>query len=135
MYTLDELKEFFKNDLFAMKLLGAEIIEAKDDYAKCSFVIQDDHRNAKGTAMGGAIYTLADFTFAVATNQHKAYYTVTTTSSISYMRPGIEGKLYAESVKLREGKTICFYEVNVYNDKKEIVAKASFSGTHVLRNN
>ena len=133
MYTIDELKEFFKNDLFAMKRLGVEILEAKDDYAKCSFEITDDHRNAKGTVMGGAIYTLADFTFALATNQHEEYYTVTTTSNISYMRPALNGKLYAESVKLREGKTICFYDVNVYDDKNEIVAKASFSGTHVAR--
>ena len=133
MYTLEELKEFFKKDLFAMKLRGAEILEAKDDYAKCSFEIKPDHMNAKGIVMGGAIYTLADFTFAIATNQHKTYYTVTTTSSISYMRPANGSKLYAEAIKLRDGKSVCFYEVNVYDDKNELVSKASFSGTHILR--
>ena len=134
MYTLEELKEFFKNDLFAMKLLGVKIIEANNDYAKCSFEITDNHMNAKGIVMGGAIYTLADFTFAVATNQHKDYYTVTTTSNINFMRAAVGTKLYAESVKLREGRTVCFYDINIYDDKNEIVAKASFSGTHILRN-
>jgi len=133
MYTKDELKEFFKNDIFATKLVGIEIDEAMDDYAKCSLVINDNHKNAKGIVMGGAIFSLADFTFAVSSNQHEEYYTVSTTSNISYMRPAIGKKLYAKSVKLKEGKTVCFYEVNVYGDKDELIAKASFSGTHIYK--
>ena len=131
MYSKDELKNFFKNDIFATKLVGIEIDEAHDDYAKCSLEINDNHKNAKGIVMGGAIFSLADFTFAVSSNQHEEYYTVSTSSNISYMRPAIGKKLYAESVKLREGKTVCFYEVNVYGDNDELIAKASFTGTHV----
>lgn len=37
MYNLDELNEFFKNDIFATKLLNAKILEANNDYAKCFF--------------------------------------------------------------------------------------------------
>jgi acyl-CoA thioesterase len=89
--------------------------------------------NAKGIVMGGAIFTLADFTFAVATNQHEEYYTVSTTANISFMRPGMGNVLYAEAIKLRDGKTMCFYDVNVYNDNNTLIAKVNVCGTHVAK--
>lgn len=133
MYSLDYLKEFFKEDLFAVKLLGAKIVEAHDDYAKCEFDVTKDHKNAIDIVMGGAIFTLADFTFAVATNQHEEYNTVSTTANISYLRPGKGDKLYAEALKIRDGKTVCFYDVNVYNDKDILIAKVNISGTHIYK--
>ncbi len=133
MYSLEYLKDFFKNDLFAIKLLGAEILEAHDDYAKCSFKITRDHQNAIEIVMGGAIFTLADFTFAVATNQHEEYNTVSTTANISYLNPGRGEILYAEAIKIRDGKTVCFYDVNVYNEKNILIAKVNISGTHIKK--
>ena len=133
MYSLEYLKEFFKNDLFAIKLLGAEILEAHDDYAKCSFKITRNHQNAIEIVMGGAIFTLADFTFAVATNQHEEYNTVSTTANISYLNPGRGEVLYAEAIKIRDGKTVCFYDVNVYNEKNILIAKVNISGTHIKK--
>jgi acyl-CoA thioesterase len=133
MYSLEYLKEFFKNDLFAIKLLGAEILEAHDDYAKCSFKITRNHQNAIEIVMGGAIFTLADFTFAVATNQHEEYNTVSTTANISFLNPGRGEILYAEAIKIRDGKTVCFYDVNVYNEKNILIAKVNISGTHIKK--
>ena len=133
MYNLDELNEFFKNDIFATKLLNAKILEANNDYAKCFFEITADHKNAKGVVMGGAIFSLADFTFAVATNQHEEYYTVSTTSNINFIRPAFNGKLTAEAIKIKDGKTICFYDVNVYDDKNALIAKMNITGTHIKK--
>ncbi len=133
MYSLEYLKEYFKNDVFATKMLGAKIVEAKDDYAKCYFDVNKDHQNAKGIVMGGAIFTLADFTFAVAVNQHEEYYTVSTTANISYFRPCIASRLYAEAIKVKDGKTICFYDVNVYDENDKLIAKVNITGTHVKR--
>ncbi len=133
MYNLDELNEFFKNDIFATKLLNAKILEANNDYAKCFFEITADHKNAKGVVMGGAIFSLADFTFAVATNQHEEYYTVSTTSNINFIRPAFNGKLTAEAIKIKDGKTICFYEISVYDDTNILIAKVNMTGTHVVK--
>jgi len=133
MYNLDELNEFFKNDIFATKLLNAKILEANNDYAKCFFEITADHKNAKGVVMGGAIFSLADFTFAVATNQHEEYYTVSTTSNVNFIRPAFNGKLTAEAIKIKDGKTICFYDVNVYDDKNTLIAKMNITGTHIKK--
>ena len=135
MYTKEELIEYFKEDLFATKVTGINIIEANNDYAKCSFEITDNHMNAKGIVMGGAIYTLADFTFAIATNQHKDYYTLSTNASINYLRPGSGIYLYAEAIKIKDGKTVCFYEINVYNDENVLISKVMITGTHVYKQN
>ena len=133
MYNIEYLKEFFKDDLFAMKRLGAEIVEAHNDYAKCRVEITKEHFNAKGIIMGGAVFSLADFTFAVATNQNEEYNTVSTTASISYVRPATGKYLYAEAIKIRDGKTVCFYDVNVYNEKNILIAKVNISGTHIKK--
>ena len=133
MYNLEYLQNFFKDDLFAMKQLGAKIIEAHDDMAKCMFDVTKDHQNAKGFVMGGAIFTLADITFAVATNQHEEYYTVTTNANISYLRPCMSKSLYSEAVKIRDGKTTCFYDVNVYNDKNVLISRVNISGNHISK--
>lgn len=135
MYSLEELKKFFENDTYATNLLGAEIIDANNDYAKCMFKITSNHKNAKDIVMGGAIFSLADFTFAVATNQHKDYYTLSTNASINYLRPGSGIYLYAEAIKIKDGKTVCFYEVNVYNDENVLISKVMITGTHVYKQN
>ena len=84
MRDLEEARNYFKDDRFATEASGI-IIEAVDDgYAKCSMKIEDRHRNAVNQVMGGAIYSLADFVFAVATNT-KDHWTVTTVSQISYI--------------------------------------------------
>ena len=65
----EELTEKFYKDLFASKQTGVIIDEMREGYAKCSFEILPHHKNAYGTVMGGAIFTLADFAVAVASNQ------------------------------------------------------------------
>ena len=66
---LKRLQEKFIQDLFVSEGLGAVIDEADYGYARCSMEIQPRHCNALGIPMGGTIFTLADFAFAVAANQ------------------------------------------------------------------
>lgn len=68
MSKLDEARKLFSKDLYATKMSGIEIDEVGDNYAKCSMPLTENHRNAYGGIMGGSIYTLADFAFAVASN-------------------------------------------------------------------
>ena len=63
---LEQVQKVFANDRFATEN-GVVIDEVDDGYAKCSLEIQPHHLNAANTVLGGAIFTLADFAFAVAT--------------------------------------------------------------------
>lgn len=130
MTPLEEAKAFFINDTYAMVTTGIDIVEVGDRYAKCSLAIDKRHMNAVGHVMGGAIYTIADFTFAVATNFRQST-TVTTTSSISYMGSPKGDTLYAESKLLKDGKRNCFYEITITDNLGTLVAIASTSGTHL----
>ena len=90
MTNLEEARAFFAGDRFATEN-GAVIDEIGADYAVCSMKITPHHLNAAGRVMGGAVFMLADFAFAVASNfGHPA--DVTTTSQITFLRPS-QGKM------------------------------------------
>lgn len=130
MTDLEEAKEFFIKDRYAMVTTGIDIEEVSERYARCSLKLDDRHKNATGHVMGGAIYTIADFTFAVATNFRQPV-TVTVVGNISYMGVPKGDILYAESKLLKDGKRNCFYEIEVTDNQGTLVATASMSGTHL----
>lgn len=133
MTNLEKAREFFSKDLYATEATGVEICELGDGYAKCKLDIKPHHMNAVGQVMGGVMYTLADFVFAVATNFDKDYVTVTTVSQISYFSP-VKGKiLYGETHMLKDGRTNCFYEINITDDLGTNIAKVTTTGNHIYR--
>ena len=131
MDKLEQAREMFSKDLYATKLTGAVIDEVGEDTATCSMKITDDHRNAYGGVMGGSIYTLADFAFAVASNFDKERKTVSVVGTASFMAQSRGSVLYATSKLLKDGKSNCFYEVTVTDDLGKLIAVVSFNGVHV----
>lgn len=71
-------------DAFA-KLLGIEIVESGVGCAKVRMVVTAQHRNGLGMVHGGAIFTLADYAFAVACNSH-GHASVAINANISYVK-------------------------------------------------
>ena len=88
-----EAQKIFSADRFATNAAGIRILKAEDNYALCSMPLGENHLNANGFVMGGAIFTLADFAFAVATNTDPDTMTVSLTSQITYLRPACGGAL------------------------------------------
>ncbi|MFR7404185.1 MAG: PaaI family thioesterase, partial [Coriobacteriaceae bacterium] len=81
--TLEELNDFFGHDRFA-EHAGCRIVEGSRDHAVCELDIKDHHRNALGNVMGGAIFTLADFALAIASNTGENP-SVSVSSTIEYL--------------------------------------------------
>ena len=65
---LEEVRRIFGDDRFATEACGCEVLEASEGHAVCAFTIAPTHLNAQGRVMGGAIFTLADFSLAIACN-------------------------------------------------------------------
>ena len=65
--SLEEVREYFKNDLFATNA-GMQIDSFSSDEVICSVEITERLQNANGGVMGGAIFTLADLVLAVLAN-------------------------------------------------------------------
>ncbi|KON32208.1 hypothetical protein AC478_00895 [miscellaneous Crenarchaeota group-1 archaeon SG8-32-3] len=111
-------------DLFR-EILGIQVHEAKDGYAKLSLKIAKKHTNALGAAHGGAIFALADCAFAEASNYGEKV-AVAVQVSINFLKPAFEGDtLTAEAVRVSDGKTLGLYHVTISKPNKKI---AFFSG-------
>ena len=114
MSKLDEARELFSKDLYATKMSGITIEEVGENYAKCAMKITDNHRNAYGGVMGGAIYTLADLAFAVASNFDKPSPTVSLVGQATFLSMTKGSILYAETELIKDGRTNCFIDVKIY---------------------
>lgn len=123
--TIESAREFFYKDKFAVNA-GITLDELTEDKAICSLNITDEHKNAYGGVMGGVIFTLADFAFAVLSNQiHQL--TVAQQVSINYLSAPKGEKLIAEATCRKSGRTSSIVIVNVSDDLGRDVAQ--FVGT------
>ncbi len=123
--TLEEAREHFIKDRFATNA-GAQIDKMTEDTAECSMVLTDEHKNAYGGVMGGAIFTLADLAFAVVANQIHSL-SVASQVSINYLSAPKGEKLIARAKSIKEGRSTTVITVDVYDDTERHVAV--FTGT------
>ncbi len=128
MRTLEEVREIFSNDRFATENF-AVIDEIGENYAKCSMQLNERHKNAMGSVMGGATFTLADFTFAVATNWQEMK-TVSISSNIAYIGVAKGSCLIAEAKMIKNGRTTCYYQISISDDLGNKVAEVTITGLH-----
>lgn len=126
MMSLQEARDFFRNDRFAFGM-GIEIVEVAEGYAKCRLAVSDGLKNAGGSVQGGAIFTLADFAFAVAANL-PGNLTVSVQNSISFLKPSKGTVLFGEAKAVSVAKRMCFYEVTVTDDVGTLVATMTVTG-------
>ncbi len=123
--TLEEAREFFYKDKFAVTT-GVTLDEITEDEAICSLELTDLHRNAYGGVMGGVIFTLADFAFAVLSNQiHQL--TVAQQVDIHYLSAPKGDRLTAKATCRKNGRTSCIVNVDISDDTGRDVAQ--FIGT------
>jgi acyl-CoA thioesterase len=118
---MDKLMEFFsENDLFA-RHSGIELLEAGEGRALACMKIEPYHFNGAKTVHGGAIFTLADFAFAVASNS-RGRLAMGISTSVNFVKAATGGTLYAEAVEQSMNPKLASYTVTVTNDRKETVA-------------
>ncbi|MBR7180748.1 MAG: PaaI family thioesterase [Kiritimatiellae bacterium] len=123
--TIEEAKAFFANDKFATE--NGISVEALDE--KCAVAVMTvlpRHKNAVGGVMGGAIFTLADFAFAMLTNDRNRT-TVAQQVSINYLAPAKEGRLTATASYIKDGRSSCVVNVDIEDDSGRKIAR--FTGT------
>lgn len=126
MTTLEEARKYFEGDRFATEN-GAVIVEVGEDHALCKMEITEKHTNAMGNVMGGAMFTLADFAFAVVANFGKKP-TVSTTSQITYLKAPRGNTLFARAQIIRQGRTSVYCEVSVTDETGILAARVTASG-------
>jgi len=123
---MQEIKRFFSDqDLFA-RHSGIELLEIGPGSARAVMKITPYHFNGAGTVHGGAIFTLADFAFAVASNSHGTL-AMGINTSVSFVKAASRGTLYAEAREESISPKLATYSVHVTDDDNDVVA--IFQGT------
>lgn len=120
--SIEEVRSLFANDRFATEMCGCRVVEAERGRAVCTFDIAPTHLNATGNVMGGAIFTLADFTLAIACNIGEQP-TVSVSNTIEYMSTAKGSALTATCDVDKSGRSLGFYTVEVTDDKGTRIAK------------
>ena len=129
---LDRIRSHFKNDLFAAGA-GIVIDSVTEDCAVCSMELNEGHRNSAGNVQGGAIFTLADLTFAVHSNLamvcgENTGFTVGQSCSISFLKSTRGKKLTASSACISKGRTMSVYMISVKDDLGVPIAEMLANG-------
>ena len=119
--------EFMKNNDQVSKWLGIEVIEAKEGYVCTQMLVRKDMLNAAGVCHGGVIFSLSDYTFAVASNIY-GNTALAISANINFANAAKQGDiLIATAKELNRTKKFGIYSIIIErkSDKKLI---ALFSG-------
>lgn len=122
----NKIKEFFKKDKFAATN-GIELLKVQPGYAEAKMIITPNLCNGLGAVMGGAIFTLADFAFAAATNS-KGFATVTCSSTINYFCPPRGEYMLAKATEISSSRKLCTYKVDIFDSYESFVAQYIANG-------
>jgi uncharacterized domain 1 len=117
---MENIKAFFLNDRFAVHA-GIELLEVSPGWAMAKLEINESHLNAGNVIQGGALFTLADLTFAAAVNAY-GNLAVSVESSIRYFKGVSEGTLFAVAEPVHLHKKLATFEVKITNRKEELIA-------------
>lgn len=118
--TEAELKRLFKHDRYA-EISNIEFLSASPGHATAKMTLHPHHLNALKIVQGGAIFTLADFAFAVACNSHGTM-AVALNVSITFMKAATSGTLWAEAREISRNFKVGTYTVEVKDDAGDLVA-------------
>ncbi|HTF99020.1 MAG TPA: PaaI family thioesterase [Nitrospirota bacterium] len=122
---MDTLVKFVKSDHFA-KHLGIEMLEYSKGKAKAKMALQHHHLNSAGTVHGGAIFSLADAVFSVASNSHGTL-AMAINVSISFFKAAKTGILIAEGREVALNPKLATYLIDVTDEEGNKIAL--FQGT------
>ena len=117
---MEGLLRLLEKDRYA-KLTGIELVEVAEGRAKARLQISENHLNGVGITHGGAIFTLADFVFAAASNSHRTV-AVAINASISYLKAVFTGTLVAEAREVAINPKLASYTVEVRDESDDLVA-------------
>ncbi len=107
------------------RLLGMEVAEMGEGFARLRMPVSQNHHQIYGSAHGGAIGSLADSAVALALitligPEEKA---ITIELKVNFLAPVVEGEVVAEARIVHRGRRIAVGDVEVKADNGKMVAK------------
>ena len=114
-----------------MKQNHIRLAEVERDRAVTVLDAGPDCLNPYHFVHGGALYTLADCACGAAARTDGRKY-VTISSSFNFLHSGLEGDiLRAEAKVRRRGRSTCFVNVDLTNERGDLLASGSYTFFHI----
>ena len=109
-----------------------EVIKVEDNYCEMMGTITKTSTTHFNAAHGGYIFGLADTAAGIAamTDGRTA---VTISSNIDYLKPAKTSKLKAIATCIKNGKTISFFEVKIYDEENNLIAKSNVNYCYISK--
>jgi acyl-CoA thioesterase len=118
-----KLMDLFKDDNYA-RLVGMELVEAGPGYSKVRMKVSADHHNFIGFVHGGAVFSLLDYAFSVASNSHNES-AVAVSMSVQFVNASApEGELIAEGREIEKSRKLGLYEMVVKDPDGKLIARS-----------
>ena len=127
----EKIIEFLKKDRFAV-YNGIKLLQAEPGYAVAKLDITDNHLNGLDVVQGGAIFTLADLAFAAAANAH-GQATLSINANINFFKSTPGKTLIAEAKEVSATNKIVNYNVDVFDEDRELLARVNIAGYKTKR--
>lgn len=110
-----------ENEPFAGKF-KLKLVDVQEGYAKVEMRFMDDMENMFGMAHGGAIFSLIDAAFEVASNSHGVM-AVALNMNINYLASPAKGALLtAEAREINKTKRTAAYDIRATDDSGKLLA-------------
>ncbi|MBQ4570097.1 MAG: PaaI family thioesterase [Bacilli bacterium] len=112
------------------------VIKVEEGYCELEGIISETSYNNMNIVHGGYIFGLADTAAGIAALSSvfgSDVNIVTVDASINYFKPAKGEKLIAKAKTIKPGKTISVIEVEIYNDKNDMVAKTSMTFYYITK--
>ena len=124
------LLERLNNDDRFAKLVGAQLTEISEAYAKAELTVDFSamgnaaeyrHLNGGGVCQGGVIFTLADLAFAAVANSHGTL-TLGISNNITFLKPAQKGdRITAVCHATHEHHKLPYCNIRVTNQNGELI--------------
>jgi acyl-CoA thioesterase len=128
-HRIKKLEQLLLNDRFASSS-DIQLVSIGKGEATAEMLIAEKHLNGVNIVQGGALFTLADFAFAAASNSHGRI-AVAANATISFFKGVSSGKLTAKATEHSSGKTLATYMVDITDEEENKIAL--FSGTAFMK--
>jgi acyl-CoA thioesterase len=115
------IAKVFERDQFA-RANGMRVVQVRPGFAQTEMTVEARHLNSVGVLQGGALFTLADLAFAVASNSHGVM-ALACQADMTWFKAVTSGKLTATAEEIARTRKLSTCVVRITDESGELVAQ------------
>jgi acyl-CoA thioesterase len=115
------IAKVFERDQFA-RANGMRVVQVRPGFGQTEMTVEPRHLNSVGVLQGGALFTLADLAFAVASNSHGVV-ALACQADMTWFKAVTSGRLTATAEEIARTRKLSTCVVRITDEAGELVAQ------------